>query len=100
MVRKDEIKKEVRRLVDEANTAVDQLTKGTTIKSCDIHRLSIFLGDVAEARGAAGVMIKLFPDDADTKEMWQDAANTHNLGYRQRDRFIIECECKEKFVRP
>lgn len=96
MVHKDDIKKEVRTLVDGANSAVDLLTKGTTIRECDINRLSVFLGDVAEARGAAGVMIKLFPNDSDIKEMWKEAADAHSIGYRQRDQFIANCKCKKK----
>lgn len=90
----ESLKEEVRRLVSEADKSAKDIDK--TILTCNLFHLSYLLGDVAEARGATAVLIKLHPEDTEIKQIWKDAVDAHILGYKGRDRFHKECECKRK----
>lgn len=87
----ESLKEEVRKLVSEAKTlALYEYPK------CDVLRLSYLLGDISEARGAAALLYKLHPEDAEIKQIWKDAAGAQIRGYKSRDKFHEECECKTK----
>lgn len=89
------IKEEVRKLVSEAKTSVHKITK-ESVPNCDTFQLSYLIGDADEARSSAAILIKLFPEDNDTRELWKDAVSTHVLAYKGRDHFVAECECKKR----
>lgn len=89
------IKYEVRNLVSEASRSAHKITN-EAVPSCDAFRLSFLLGDADEARGATGVLVKLYPEDKEIKQMWKEAADAHIQAYKGRDKFNQLCECKKK----
>jgi hypothetical protein len=89
------LKEEVRRLVTEANASADKVVN-QAVPSCDVFSMSYLLGDTEEARGAAGVLARLYPEDKEIGQMFKDAANAHILAYRGRDKFIEECICQKR----
>lgn len=88
------VKREVRKLVSEADKSAKDIDK--TISGCNLFHLSYLLGDVAEARGAAAVLIKIHPEDTEIKQIWKDAVDAHIQAYKGRDKFHQECDCKRK----
>lgn len=89
------LKYDVRNLVSETTRSADKITN-EAVPSCDAFRMSFLLGDADEARGAVGVLIKLYPEDKEIKQMWNDATGTHIRAYQGRDKFNQLCECKKK----
>ena len=96
MVHPQIVKKEIEQLVSDAKSSAKMLIEGSAIPECDVFKLSYFIGDTEEARGAAAVLIKLYPEDVGTKQIWKEAVDAHSLAYKARDRFISECYCKKK----
>lgn len=91
----NEIKQEVRSLISDATRSADKLIN-EAIPSCNTFNMTYLLGDADEARGAAAVLTKIYPEDKEIKQMWKDAGNIHILVYKGRDKFIEQCECKKK----
>ena len=96
MTNHQKVREEISKLVSEAKNSANSLTEGSTIPECDAFKLSYFLGDIEEARGAAAVLVKLYPDDDNVKQIWKEATNSWSLAYKARDRFTNECYCKKK----
>ncbi len=96
MTRETKVKANVRRSVSDAKISEKTLTDGTIISKCDTFRLTYLLGDVSEARGAAGVLVKLLPDDVEARQLWENTARAHYNAFKARDKFTSECECKKK----
>jgi hypothetical protein len=92
---KEEIKESVKKVVSTSLNSAKVLKTGIVIPECDVFALSYLLGDVAEARGAAAVLSKMF-DDKETRKIWKDAVDAHKSGYKSRDRFIEKCICKKR----
>ena len=90
----EKIKEEIQQLVTDAKKSSQRLAE--SIPQCDAFKLSYFVGDVSEARGAAATLIKLYPDDPKVQQIWKDAAEAHILGNKARDSFITECYCRKK----
>jgi len=90
------VKKELSKLVEEAKKSAKKLDEGKTVPDCDPFKLSYYLGDIEETHGAVGVFAKLYPEDAETKQMWRDAFDAHILAHKVQDRFITECFCRKK----
>jgi len=90
------LKEDVRSLVYEAGKSADRIINNV-VPSCDTFSLTFLLGDTEEARGAAGVLARLYPEDIEIKQMFKDAAAAHILAYKGRDKFMEQCECKKKF---
>ena len=88
------VKEEVSGLVSDAKRSVGKIDEA--VSNCDAFQLSFLIGDADDARGAAGVLVKLV-DDAETRKMWKEAADAHILAYKCRDRFITECYCQKKY---
>ena len=95
MVDINNIKYEIHNLVDEAGRSADKIVN-EAVPSCDAFRLSFLLGDTDEARGAVGVLVKLYPEDKEIKQMWKEATGAHIQAYKGRDKFNQICECKKK----
>lgn len=95
MVDINNIKYEVRNLISDANKSANKIIN-EAVPSCNTFNMSFMLGDADEAHGAAGVLVKLYPEDKEIKQMWKDAASIHILAYKGRDKFIEQCECKKK----
>ena len=72
MVDINNIKYEVRNLISEANRSADKLINEAA-PSCNTFNMSFMLGDADEARGAAGILVKLYPEDKEIIQMWKDA---------------------------
>lgn len=89
------LKEDVHNLVSEAGKSADRIINNV-IPSCDIFSMSFLLGDTEEARGAAGVLARIYPEDTEIKQMFKDAAAAHILAYKGRDKFIEQCECRKK----
>lgn len=90
------VRKEVEQLVSNAKVSAKKLIEGSTIPNCDAFQLSYFLGDTEEARGAAAVLAKLYPEDNEVEKIWKDAVNAHSMAYKGRDKFTEQCYCKKK----
>jgi len=90
------IVEDTKALVEDAKKAASELTTGTVVPNCDVFRLSYLLGDVAEARAAAAIIVKIWEENPEIKQLWKDAVKAHEDGYRARDRFTAECLCKKK----
>jgi hypothetical protein len=90
------LKEDVRNLVSEAGRSADKIINNV-VPSCDTFSLSFLLGDTEEARGAAGVLARLYPEDKEIKQMFKDAAIAHILAYKGRDSFMEQCKCEKKF---
>lgn len=88
------VKEELSKLVSEAKASAQRLSE--SIPQCDAFKLSYFLGDVEEARGAAAIFIRLYPEDAGVQQIWKEVVGAHSLAYKARDRFISECHCQKK----
>lgn len=95
MVDINKIKEDVRNLVSEASISANKIISNS-VPSCDTFSMTFLIGDVDEARGAAGVLAKLYPEDKEIKQMFKDAASVHIFAYKGRDKFMDECECKKK----
>lgn len=61
-----------------------------------MFQLSFLICDADEARGAAGVLAKIFHDDTEIRQMQKEAVDAHILAYKGRDKFITECFCQKK----
>ena len=95
MVDINNLKYEVYNLVSDAKKAADKIEK-EAIPSCDVFQLSFLIGDTDEARGAAGVLTKIYPEDQEIKDLWKDATSAHIRTYKGRDKFIEQCKCSKK----
>ena len=90
----NKIKYEVNELISDAKKSAKKIEGA--ISDCDVFQLSFLIGDADEARGAAGVLAKIFPDDTEIRQMQKEAADAHILAYKGRDKFITECFCQKK----
>lgn len=95
MVDINKVKEEIRDLVSDASRSAHKIID-EAVPSCDTFSMTFLLGDADEAHGAAGVLVKLYPEDKEIKQMWKDAAGAHILAYKGRDKFIEQCECRKK----
>lgn len=89
------LKYDIRNLISDASRSADKIIN-EAVPSCNTFNMTYLLGDADEARGAAGVLVKLYPEDKEIKQMWKDAANAHILAYKGRDKFIEQCKCRRK----
>lgn len=89
------LKEEVRNLVTDAGKSVNKIINNV-VPSCDTFSMTFLLGDTEEARGATGVLARLYPEDKEIKQMFKDAAGAHILAYKGRDKFMEQCECRKK----
>lgn len=90
----NEIKHEVNELISDAKKSVKKIEEA--VSNCDAFQLSFLIGDADEARGVAGVLAKIFPDDTDIRQMRKEAVDAHILAYKGRDKFTTECFCQRK----
>jgi hypothetical protein len=89
------LKEEVHNLVSEASRSADKIINNV-VPSCDTFSMTFLLGDTEEARGAAGVLARLYLEDKEIKQMFKDATGAHILAYKGRDKFMEQCECRKK----
>ena len=93
----DEVKKDVLKSINYAkNHANDLLEKDLDCK--DVTQLTNVLSATEEARAMTLTLTRLFPEDKSIGNLWKEATDVYNLGYKGKERFVMQCHCYNKNV--
>ena len=90
------VKKELAELVEEAKKFAKKLQEGSTIPDCDPFKLTYYVGGIGEIKGAVEVFDKLYPEDAQIRQMWRDTFDAYSLAQKASNTFITECFFRKK----
>ena len=91
----EEVKKATRKSISFARNELNNLLN-EDVDCNNMNKLISVLSGRDEGRSMTLVLTRLFPEDADIEAMWKDATEVYNIGYKVKDRFLMQCQCKKK----
>lgn len=91
----DKVKKDVLKSINYARDRAKDLFE-KDIDCNDLTQLTNVLSSTEEARSMTLILSRLFPGDTNIEYLWKEATSVYDLGYKGRERFEMQCKCKNR----
>jgi hypothetical protein len=91
----DNVKKEIVNLINYARDSTKKFAEGV-INCSDITELTNVLSATEDVRSKTHTLNKLFPGDFGIESLFREANSIYELGYKEKERFVKQCECKNR----
>jgi hypothetical protein len=92
MTHKEDVKKDVMKSINYARNKANEFLE-KDLDCTDVTRLTNVLSATEEVRSMALTLTRFFPKNEDIEHLWKEATAVYNLGYKGKERFVMQCKC-------